>query len=151
MPPLSRLIALPRSSGKTCPRVLPWSSYQRSAGAAHHLYLVDQATGTETPSALPMIAYVSQLERFPWDGHGQLAPQVCLEIDVDQPRPLEGKEAVLQAQFLERMKMQDPEPFGGLSGGPVGVIGTHGASVIATVREGKSLFSGARISLPATP
>ncbi|NRD51907.1 MULTISPECIES: hypothetical protein [Corallococcus] len=105
-------------------------------------HLVDRARGTEQPSALPMIAYLRQLDDSPWSGMGRFAPQMSMEIEASNAREYSGDLKNLAEKFVENMGAKDKEPFGGYSGGPVVYVAANGVRVIGTVREGRS-YQGA--------
>jgi hypothetical protein len=102
----------------------------------------------ETLSSVALPAYVTQFEPHPWEGHGNLAPQLSVEVDAGE----DGLPALLSARQTEITKKlfhptpDDPEPFGGFSGGPVVVVGTDGEFLLGIIKQGGSLFGSLRIA-----
>jgi hypothetical protein len=107
-------------------------------------HLIDTKTPyRETLSTAVLTAYITQMEDHPWDGHTSPVPQLLMEGDARSDSIIEDP-SELQMQIATRLFRpltdDDKEPLGGLSGGPIVVVGPDGEFLLGLVKEGKQLF-----------
>jgi hypothetical protein len=115
----------------------------------------------ETLSTAALPAYVTQLERDPWDGHGEQAPQLWLEVDATEDRlVIPAVSSSRQSEISRRLfhprvedhvgaqrrkRKKPPEPFGGFSGGPVAVVDPDGEYLLGIITQGGALHGSFRV------
>jgi hypothetical protein len=135
-----------------------WRKYQTESSDLPYLILGFPNFGhliesferrTETLSATPLPAYVTQLEEHPWDGHTTPAPQLSVEVDAREQgleKPIRSARLRRIARKLLHPTRDEPEPLGGFSGGEVAVVGNDGEFLLGIISEGTQLFGSLRIA-----
>jgi hypothetical protein len=107
-------------------------------------HLIDaKSPHRETLSTMALTAYITQMEDHPWDGHTAPAPQLLMEGDARPDSIIDGASELqmhLAARLFRPLADDDKEPLGGLSGGPIVVVGPDGEFLLGLVKEGKRLF-----------
>jgi hypothetical protein len=103
----------------------------------------------EILSALPVPAYITELDEEPWQaltGTGR-APKMHLEIDAREPTipasDLSEFEKIVFAKLFKEPLATSPA-FGGYSGGPVVLVAKDGPFLVGITREGGLLFGEPR-------
>jgi hypothetical protein len=113
----------------------------------HLIADVERRAETLSMTALP--AYVTQLDPHPWDGHSTPAPQLWLEVDAREDGLDIGAISSMQRAILKKLfnpSVDDPEPLGGFSGGPVAVVGSDGEFLLGIVKQGGAIYGSLRVA-----
>jgi len=88
-------------------------------------------------------AYITQFESHPWSGERDKAPQIHLELDVDQPNPALKPEDPLGAMMFKQAATTSFDTgleLGGISGGPVILVDGAGEFLLGIVKQGSTIF-----------